>query len=64
VDCHETARRFSDVGARVTVFAARHPGSAPATASDGFSRGIGHQGARPSSRVLRTALSSTIPVSP
>jgi glycosyltransferase involved in cell wall biosynthesis len=34
--CWETARRFSEAGARVTVFTARHPGSAPHSVSDGI----------------------------
>lgn len=34
--CWETARRFSEAGAHVTVFTARHPGSAPGSMSDGI----------------------------
>ena len=34
--CWETARRFSEAGAHVTVFTARHPGSAPESVSDGI----------------------------
>jgi glycosyltransferase involved in cell wall biosynthesis len=36
VFCWETARRFSEAGAHVTVFTARHPGSAPVSVSDGI----------------------------
>ncbi|WP_275892748.1 glycosyltransferase family 4 protein [Streptomyces actuosus] len=34
--CWETARRFSEAGAHVTVFTARHPGAAPRSMSDGI----------------------------
>ncbi|MET7619741.1 glycosyltransferase family 4 protein [Streptomyces sp. NPDC005408] len=33
--CYEIARRFADAGAQITLFSARHPGSAPYTEADG-----------------------------
>ncbi|MFG2334395.1 glycosyltransferase family 4 protein [Streptomyces sp. NPDC048604] len=41
--CYEMARRFTEAGARVTLFSARHPGSAAAEIHDGirFLRGGG-----------------------